>query len=89
MSEGDVGRIFEKLEAHGLSLARIEERLSALPCRKHAKFIDGNGKDSAEIRLDRVERTTGVFRKIVLWIVSGLSVALGGALWALIQRGIQ
>ena len=44
-------RIYAILDEHSRALARIEERVAALPCGDHARAISGNGRPGL---LDRV-----------------------------------
>ena len=44
-------RIYQILDDHSRALARIEERVAALPCGDHARALSGNGRPGL---LDRV-----------------------------------
>ncbi len=67
-------RLFARLEQQDVALARIEERLKALPCDRHTTTLDGNGKDGLRVRVDRLEQRDRSRAK-AQWIVFGAAVA--------------
>ena len=48
-------RIYAILDEHSRSLARIEERVEALPCGEHARALSGNGRPGLLDRMAIVE----------------------------------
>lgn len=83
MSDDSIARLFERLDAQDVALARIDERLRALPCDEHHSLLRGNGKAGIADRLLAVE-TRELIRSRVEWTVGGgivtLLVTIGAAL---------
>ena len=48
-------RICAILDEHSRSLARIEERVEALPCREHHALLRGNGRAGLDGRVTVLE----------------------------------
>ena len=48
-------RIYAILDEHSRSLARIEERVEALPCREHHALLRGNGRAGLDGRVTVLE----------------------------------
>ena len=83
MSDDTISRLFARLDAQDVTLARIDERLRALPCDEHHRLLRGNGKAGIADRLLAVE-TRERIRSRVEWTVGGgivtLLVTIGAAL---------
>lgn len=56
MSDRELGRLSALLESHIEHQKNVNDQLSKL-CERHAHWIDGNGKEGAKVRLDRLEQS--------------------------------
>jgi len=76
----------DKLHEVAECVARIEERISNMPCHNHLQRlvqideqIRGNGKPGLAVRLDRLEQKASV-RDRLLWAMVGTFITTIGAL---------